>query len=308
MAARAADPRRPAARARSRSTTGWRSSPRRSATTARCSTRPPQRRRRRRGGRARRRPPPARDAAGAREAASRACRCWSPAGVQRSAMLFATYGFEGAEPDVRASGAVCVPFLSRGRGADGAAVLPGRGPRAGRDRSRAGPLGRSATFWPRVTDGRRTWLAGAARRGDRPGRMRAVVPEPAAPYCPPCRWPAGRASSRTPAAATAAPTRTARCSWWSSATAYRSSAALMTARPAPEVAGLDADQRRHRRRAGRGFARPQAAADLRHRRRRPAGRSTWAGSGARRRSPWRCRRVMFDRDSALSLMLETGSS
>ena len=27
-------------------------------------------------------------------------------------MLFTTYGFEGAERDVRASGAVCVPFLS----------------------------------------------------------------------------------------------------------------------------------------------------------------------------------------------------
>lgn len=30
----------------------------------------------------------------------------------RGGMLHATYGFEGAEPDVRASGAVCVPFLS----------------------------------------------------------------------------------------------------------------------------------------------------------------------------------------------------
>jgi L-asparaginase len=30
----------------------------------------------------------------------------------RSSMLFSTYGFEGAERDVRASGAVCVPFLS----------------------------------------------------------------------------------------------------------------------------------------------------------------------------------------------------
>ncbi len=27
-------------------------------------------------------------------------------------MLFETYGFEGAESDVRASGAICVPFLS----------------------------------------------------------------------------------------------------------------------------------------------------------------------------------------------------
>jgi L-asparaginase/Glu-tRNA(Gln) amidotransferase subunit D len=27
-------------------------------------------------------------------------------------MLFATYGFEGAERDLRASGAVCAPFLS----------------------------------------------------------------------------------------------------------------------------------------------------------------------------------------------------
>jgi L-asparaginase len=30
----------------------------------------------------------------------------------RSSMLYTTYGFEGAERDVRASGAVCVPFLS----------------------------------------------------------------------------------------------------------------------------------------------------------------------------------------------------
>jgi L-asparaginase len=30
----------------------------------------------------------------------------------RSQMLFATYGFEGAEPDLRAAGAICVPFLS----------------------------------------------------------------------------------------------------------------------------------------------------------------------------------------------------
>ena len=30
----------------------------------------------------------------------------------RPSMLFSTYGFEGAEPDIRSSGAVCVPFLS----------------------------------------------------------------------------------------------------------------------------------------------------------------------------------------------------
>ena len=30
----------------------------------------------------------------------------------RSSMLFSTYGFEGAERDLRASGAVCAPFLS----------------------------------------------------------------------------------------------------------------------------------------------------------------------------------------------------
>ena len=27
-------------------------------------------------------------------------------------MLFGTYGFEGAEQDVRAAGAICAPFLS----------------------------------------------------------------------------------------------------------------------------------------------------------------------------------------------------
>ena len=31
---------------------------------------------------------------------------------ENSQMLFATYGFDGAEPDLRASGAMCVPFLS----------------------------------------------------------------------------------------------------------------------------------------------------------------------------------------------------
>ncbi|MGO9884812.1 MAG: asparaginase [Solirubrobacteraceae bacterium] len=30
----------------------------------------------------------------------------------RAQMLFATYGFEGAEPDLRSAGAICVPFLS----------------------------------------------------------------------------------------------------------------------------------------------------------------------------------------------------
>ncbi len=32
--------------------------------------------------------------------------------VDRGSMLFATYGFEGAEADLRSTGAVCVPFLS----------------------------------------------------------------------------------------------------------------------------------------------------------------------------------------------------
>jgi L-asparaginase len=31
---------------------------------------------------------------------------------ERSSMLFSTYGFEGAEPDIRDSGALCAPFLS----------------------------------------------------------------------------------------------------------------------------------------------------------------------------------------------------
>ena len=34
---------------------------------------------------------------------------------ERSAMLVETYGFEGSESDVRATGAVCAPFLSAGR-------------------------------------------------------------------------------------------------------------------------------------------------------------------------------------------------
>jgi L-asparaginase len=32
--------------------------------------------------------------------------------VQRASILFETYGFEGAEAELRASGAVCAPFLS----------------------------------------------------------------------------------------------------------------------------------------------------------------------------------------------------
>jgi L-asparaginase len=31
---------------------------------------------------------------------------------ERGSMMHATYGFEGSERDVRASGAVCAPFLS----------------------------------------------------------------------------------------------------------------------------------------------------------------------------------------------------
>ena len=31
---------------------------------------------------------------------------------ERSSMLFDTYGFEGSEADIRATGAVCAPFLS----------------------------------------------------------------------------------------------------------------------------------------------------------------------------------------------------
>jgi L-asparaginase/Glu-tRNA(Gln) amidotransferase subunit D len=30
----------------------------------------------------------------------------------RAQMLFTTYGFDGAEPDLRGAGAICVPFLS----------------------------------------------------------------------------------------------------------------------------------------------------------------------------------------------------
>jgi L-asparaginase len=32
--------------------------------------------------------------------------------VERSSVLFETYGFEGAERDLRSSAAICVPFLS----------------------------------------------------------------------------------------------------------------------------------------------------------------------------------------------------
>jgi L-asparaginase len=49
----------------------------------------------------------------------------------RSSMLFSTYGFEGAERDLRASGAICVPFLSAP--AARIALLCGLGAGLGRD-------------------------------------------------------------------------------------------------------------------------------------------------------------------------------
>ncbi len=49
----------------------------------------------------------------------------------RSSMLFATYGFEGAERDLRASGAICAPFLSAA--AARIALLCGLGARLDRD-------------------------------------------------------------------------------------------------------------------------------------------------------------------------------
>ena len=56
---------------------------------------------------------------------------------ERGSMLHATYGFEGSERDVRASGAVCTPVPRRPRCAHRAAVLPGRRARSRRDRSGA---------------------------------------------------------------------------------------------------------------------------------------------------------------------------
>jgi L-asparaginase len=50
----------------------------------------------------------------------------------RSSMLFSTYGFEGAERDLRASGAICVPFLSLA--AARIALLCGLGADLARDR------------------------------------------------------------------------------------------------------------------------------------------------------------------------------
>ena len=102
---------------------------------------------RRRAGRRRlrRRPSDAGDAGRARQMRFAASRCVITVRPERGSMLHATYGFEGSERDLRASGAVCVPFLSARRGADRAAVLPGRrtGPR--RHRRRAGALRRLIT-------------------------------------------------------------------------------------------------------------------------------------------------------------------
>jgi L-asparaginase len=58
----------------------------------------------------------------------------------RSSMLFATYGFDGAERDLRASGAICAPFLSAA--AARMALLAGLG--AGLDRE--GIAGELAPF------------------------------------------------------------------------------------------------------------------------------------------------------------------
>ena len=64
----------------------------------------------------------------------------------RSQMLFSTYGFEGAERDLRASGAICVPFLSPAAARIALLCCLGAGPRARCDRSCTGALGRSATL------------------------------------------------------------------------------------------------------------------------------------------------------------------
>ena len=106
--------RHPTARSRPRSTAPSPSSPPRWATTAVCCA-----------------PRPSAPTAwwwrrSAPATSRRACwtRCATPStripvlitvAPERGSMMFATYGFEGSERDVRSSGAVCVPFLGRPR-------------------------------------------------------------------------------------------------------------------------------------------------------------------------------------------------
>ena len=89
----------------------------------------------------------------------------------RPSMLFSTYGFEGAEGDIRASGAVCAPFLSPAGGADRAALLPRRRAQPHRGRRRAGAVGRELG---------RAGLAGSGRPADESPTMiasyRAIRP------------------------------------------------------------------------------------------------------------------------------------
>ncbi len=63
---------------------------------------------------------------------------------ERSSMLFDTYGFEGAEGDVRASGAVCVPFLSPHAARIALLCCLGAGLDRDGDRRGAGAVGRAA--------------------------------------------------------------------------------------------------------------------------------------------------------------------
>ena len=51
---------------------------------------------------------------------------------ERGSMMHATYGFEGSERDVRASGAVCAPFLSA-RARPASRCCAAWGPGLGRD-------------------------------------------------------------------------------------------------------------------------------------------------------------------------------
>ena len=99
--------------------------------------------RRRGAGRARRRASARRRCSRALRAATERVPVLITCRPDRSSMLFSTYGFEGAERDLRASGAICVPFLSPAAARIALAVRARGRPRPRRHRDRAGAVRRA---------------------------------------------------------------------------------------------------------------------------------------------------------------------
>ena len=224
-----------------------------------------------------------------------------------------TYGFEGAEPDLRAAARCACPSSRRRRPGWRCCAAWARGS-TGRHGRRlapfdARPIGAQALpvdmrnaaslapgLWRAHGPGGLAWPAAAvAWRAGRP-------PLAGVPLRPGRDRPGPSRADVTPG-----PTRTAPSSRWSSPRYPQLGCPAPQRAPASSQPGLDDRQRRHRRGARRRLAGAQAARDLRDRRAGPQGVDLgWIQRS--RRSPSRCRRRCSTATPALSLMLESGPS